>query len=60
MGRKYAAEVHCGDVLDELGPKLVVDTADSWDGGVMLTWLDLHSGEKDTSFFSPWDHVDEL
>jgi hypothetical protein len=60
MVRKHAASVVVGEVIDELGPQLVVDEDMSWDGGIMLTLLDLFTGEKRPSFFASFDEVDVI
>lgn len=60
MERKHAASVVVGEVIDELGPQLVLEEDMSWDGGVMLTLLDLITGEKRPSFFASFDEVDVI
>jgi hypothetical protein len=64
MERKHAAILMPGAVIDELGLQLVLDVLQlvldeqmSWDGGVMLTLLDLSTGEERYSFFAPFDEV---
>lgn len=60
MERKHAASVVVGEVIDELGPNLVLDEDMSWDGGVMLTLLDLQTGEQRPTFFASFDKVDVI
>ena len=60
MERKHAASVVIGEVIDELGPSLVLNEDPSWDGGVMLTLLDLYTGEKRPSFFALFDEIDVI
>jgi len=60
MERKHAASVVVGEVIDELGPNLVLDEDMSWDGGVMLTLLDLQTGEQRPTFFASFDEVDVI
>jgi hypothetical protein len=60
MERKHAASVVVGEVIDELGPNLVLDEDASWDGGVMLTLLDLQTGEQRPTFFASFDEVDVI
>lgn len=60
MERKHAASVVVGEVIDELGPNLVLDEDTSWDGGVMLTLLDLQTGEQRPTFFASFDEVDVI
>jgi hypothetical protein len=58
--RKHAALVLVGEVIDELGPHLVVEEQTSWDGGVMLSVVDLTTGEERYTWFSPFDEVDVI
>lgn len=60
MERKHAALVLVGEVIDELGPQLVVEEQTSWDGGVMLSVVDLTTGEERYTWFSPFDEVDVI
>jgi len=60
MERKHAASLTIGAVIDELGPNLVLNESMSWDGGVMLTLLDLTTGEEHHSFFAAFDEVDVI
>lgn len=58
MERKHAASVQVGEVIDELGPHLVVEEQMSWDGGVMLSLVDLVTGEERYTFYSAFDEVE--
>jgi hypothetical protein len=60
MERKHAASVQVGEIIDEVGPHLVIEEQMSWDGGVMLSLVDLVTGEERYSFFSPFDEVDVI
>jgi hypothetical protein len=60
MERKHASLVLVGEVIDELGPHLVIEEQTSWDGGVMLSVVDLVTGEERYTFFSAFDEVDVI
>lgn len=60
MERKHAASLVVGEVIDELGPQLVLQEQVSWDGGVQLSLLDLTTGEERFSWFAPFDEVDVI
>lgn len=60
MERKHAASLVVGDVIEELGPNLVLDEQLSWDDGIALSLLDLTTGEQRTSFFAAFDEVDVI
>jgi len=60
MERKHAALVQVGEVIDELGPLLVIEEQMSWDGGVMLSVVDLVTGEERYTFFASYDEVDVI
>lgn len=60
MERKHAASVLVGEVIDEAGLHLVIEEQMSWDGGVMLSLVDLTTGEERYSFFAAYDEVDVI
>lgn len=59
--RKHAHLVKVGEVFNETGRMtLVLDSADSWDGGIMLNVLNLETSECFDWFFAAFDELDVL
>lgn len=60
--RKPAHLVKVGEVLaDSLDHlELVIETSDSWDGGIMLSVFDLETNERHNWFYAAHDNVDVL
>lgn len=59
--RKQAHLLKVGDVFSELGHMtLILEIADSWDGGIMLSVFNLETCERDDWFFAAFDELDVL
>jgi hypothetical protein len=59
--RKHAHLLKVGEVFNEVGElTLILGTADSWDGGIMLDVLNLETKERYDWFFAAFDELDVL